>query len=228
LSSNGLVPNVGKKRAKRGRQYAGEDPAERKLRRRQQFMDAGLQIFGTSGYRSATVRALCKQAELTDRYFYESFATLEDLLIAVYQQQFDELQRAVMAQLSTAAPDSDPLDIARAALNTLFDMASEPRVARVCWLEVLGVSPRVDKTYTRTFTGFAALVVSFARQRFPNWQVADDDARMLGIAIIGAVSQTVTHWVLGRYKENKQTLLSAAARVIEGVVLSIERDHSPG
>jgi hypothetical protein len=100
-------------------------------------------------------------------------------------------------------------------------MAAQPCVARVCWLEVLGVSPRVDAAYTRTFDGFADLVVGFARQRFPQWQIDDDEARMLGLALIGAVSQTVTHWVLGHYREPKQTLLKAAARVFEGVMMSI-------
>jgi AcrR family transcriptional regulator len=204
-----------------GRVYGGEQLAERTARRRQQFMDAGLQIFGTTGYRSATVRLLCKQADLTDRYFYESFDNTEDLLIAVYQQQFDKLQQAVMTQLLLAAPDSDVMTTVRAGLDALYDMAAQPCVARVCWLEVLGVSPRVDAAYTRTFDGFADLVVGFARQRFPQWQIDDDEARMLGLALIGAVSQTVTHWVLGHYREPKQTLLKAAARVFEGVMMSI-------
>jgi AcrR family transcriptional regulator len=206
-----------------GRVYAGENMAERTSRRRQQFMDAGLQIFGTTGYRTATVRMLCKQAELTDRYFYESFDTTEDLLIAVYQQQFDKLQHAVMAELMAAAPDTDVMTTVRAGLNALFDMAAQPCVARVCWLEVLGVNPRVDATYNRTFDGFAELVVGFARRRFPAWQIDDDEARMLGLALIGAVSQTVTHWLLGQYRESKQTLVSATARVFEGVMLSIEQ-----
>jgi len=214
------------KRDAAGRVYGGENLAERTSRRRQQFMDAGLQIFGTTGYRSATVRTLCKQAELTDRYFYESFATTEDLLISVYQQQFDQLQQAVLSELTSAAPDSDVMTTVRAGLCALFEMASQPCVARVCWLEVLGVSPRVDATYTRTIDGFAALVVTFLRQRFPHWQIDDEEARMLGLALIGAVSQTVTHWVLGQYRESQQTLLSATARVFEGVMLSIHGEAS--
>ena len=204
-----------------GRVYAGENLAERTARRRQQFMDAGLQIFGTTGYRSATVRMLCKQAELTDRYFYESFDTTEDLLLAVYSQQFEHLQAAVMAQLIASASGEDLMSTVRAGLSALYDMAAQPCVARVCWLEVLGVSPRVDATYIRTIEGFAALVVGFARQRYPTWQIDDDEARMVGLALIGAVSQTVTCWVLGNYRERKQALLSAASRVFEGVLLSL-------
>ena len=204
-----------------GRVYGGENPSERAARRRQQFMEAGLQIFGTTGYRSATVRMLCKQAQLTDRYFYESFDTTEDLLIAVYLQQFEQLREAVMAQMMTSAQGGDVMSTVRAGLSALYDMAAQPCVARVCWLEVLGVSPRVDATYIRTVEGFAALVVDFARQRFPTWQIDDDEARMVGVALIGAISQTVTCWVLGAYRERKQTLLLAASRVFEGVLSSM-------
>lgn len=203
-----------------GRAYAGESQAERVARRRQQFLDAGLQVFGTTGYRTATVRLLCRQAELTDRYFYESFASTEDLLVAVYEREFDHLQQVVVAALADEAAMRDPMVAVERALNALFEMASEPRVARVCWLEVLGVSARVDGVYTRNIERFAALVVAFARQQFSTSTDTIDEAesRMLGIAMIGAVSQPVTHWLLGGYQEDRATMVAATARVFLGVI----------
>jgi AcrR family transcriptional regulator len=221
MGMSSLVAPASSSGASQGRPYGGENLADRIARRRQQFMDAGLHIFGTTGYRSATVRMLCKQAELTDRYFYESFGTTEDLLIAVYEQQFTLLQQAVMQQLLGAQADADLQDTVNAGLNTLFDMASQPCVARVCWLEVLGVSPRVDETYARTFNGFAQMVTLFARQRHPQWQIDDAEAHAVGLALIGAVSQTVTHWVLGHYTQDRQTLIAANARVFRGVLTTM-------
>lgn len=201
-----------------GRAYAGESQAERIARRRQQFLDAGLQVFGTSGYRTATVRQLCRQAELTDRYFYESFENTEDLLVAVYEREFDHLQQVVLATLTEEAAQHAPLVAVEKALNALFEMAFEPRVARVCWLEVLGVSERVDGVYIRTFERFAALVVAFARQQFGTHVIDEAESRMLGIAMIGAVSQPVTHWLLGGYREDRATMVSATLRVFRGVI----------
>lgn len=204
-----------------GRAYAGESLTERVARRRQQFLDAGLAVFGSTGYRTATVRQLCREAELTDRYFYESFGSLEDLLVAVYEREFDQLQHVVMAALADEAARRDPMSAVEAGLHALFDMASDPRVARVCWLEVLGVSPRVDALYTRNFERFAVLVVSFARQQFPALDLDDAEARMLGYALIGAVSLPVQQWLLGGYQEDKATLVSAAARVFRGVLADL-------
>lgn len=204
--------------ASTGRAYAGESQSERIARRRQQFLDAGLQVFGTTGYRTATVRQLCREAGLTDRYFYESFANTEDLLVAVYEREFDHLQQVVLGALADEAASHDPMVAVELGLNALFEMASEPRVARVCWLEVLGVSARVDGVYTRNIERFAALVVAFARQRFNTDSIDEVESRMLGIAMIGAVSQPVTHWLVGGYQEDRAKLVAATARVFRGVI----------
>lgn len=204
-----------------GRAYAGESLAERVARRRLQFLDAGLEVFGTTGYRTATVRQLCRQAELTDRYFYESFASLEDLLVAVYEREFDQLQQVVMAALAGEAAQRDPMSAVQAGLGALFDMASDPRVARVCWLEVLGVSPRVDAVYTRTFERFADLVVSFAWQHMPDLNIGDTEARVLGYALVGAVSLPVQQWLLSGYQEPRETMVAGTARVFQGVLMGL-------
>jgi AcrR family transcriptional regulator len=126
-----------------GRTYGGESAAERLSRQRQQFMDAGLELFGTVGYRATTVRILCKQAGLTDRYFYKTFSDTEDLLAAVYTESLDQIQAEVIEAISDSSdhePVSSQID---AGLEAFFSAFENARVARVCWLEVLGVSPRI-------------------------------------------------------------------------------------
>jgi len=220
-----------------GRVYGGESLASRTQRRREQFLDAGLEVFGTSGYRQATVRQLCKQAALTDRYFYESFDTLEDLLIAVYEREFDRLAEALARTLTkrlglahevarAKAPRTPSLhegmaDIVQ-ALDTVFSMAADPRVARVCWLEVLGVSPRVDAVYIGRVDLFATWTLQVARAHLPAWQPDPTEARVLGVAVVGAISQTITHWLLTGRQASKKAMVQATGRVFEGLFTLIE------
>jgi AcrR family transcriptional regulator len=68
-----------------GRAYGGLGPAERVAARRERFIEAGTELFGDAGFRGATVRGVCAAAGLTDRYFYESFPSLEALLAEVYR-----------------------------------------------------------------------------------------------------------------------------------------------
>ncbi|WP_156506429.1 TetR/AcrR family transcriptional regulator, partial [Oleiphilus sp. HI0117] len=85
-----------KENKKTERTYGGVSLAERKKLRKQQFLDAGLRLFGCCGFRNSTVRSLCKEAKLTDRYFYESYSGLENLLLAVYEDCMTLLSKEIV------------------------------------------------------------------------------------------------------------------------------------
>src|ERR1700760_2964539 len=78
------MPAAARSLAASARSYGGLAREERVAARRARFIEAGVELFGTHGFRGATVRGVCAAAGLTDRYFYESFPTLEALLAAVY------------------------------------------------------------------------------------------------------------------------------------------------
>ena len=77
------MPASAKSVSQAARPYGGLAMEERVAARRARFIEAGVELFGTQGFRGATVRGVCAAAGLTDRYFYESFPTLEALLAAV-------------------------------------------------------------------------------------------------------------------------------------------------
>jgi AcrR family transcriptional regulator len=75
-----------------GRRYGGRGAEERQRERRSRLVAAGLEVFGTTGYAAASVRQICREAGLTERYFYESFQGREELLRAVYDQLIEEVE----------------------------------------------------------------------------------------------------------------------------------------
>ena len=201
-----------------GRTYGGESAAERLSRQRQTFMDAGLELFGTVGYRATTVRTLCKQAGLTDRYFYKTFSDTEDLLAAVYTESLDQIQAEVVAAINTAASQQLTAGQIDAGLEAFFSAFENSRMARVCWLEVLGVSPRIDALYTHRTQQFAELLLVLGRAIQPNWSIAEEETRITGIALVGAISQSALQWLLDDYRSPRAMLVSANARLIRGLI----------
>lgn len=201
-----------------GRTYGGESAAERLSRQRQTFMDAGLELFGTVGYRATTVRTLCKQAGLTDRYFYKTFSDTEDLLAAVYTESLDQIQAEVVAAINTAANQQLTAGQIDAGLEAFFSAFENSRMARVCWLEVLGVSPRIDALYTHRTQQFAELLLVLGRAIQPNWSIAEEETRITGIALVGAISQSALQWLLDDYRSPRAMLVSANARLIRGLI----------
>ena len=204
------------------RVYGGESLQDRTLRRQQQFLDAGLVLFGTIGYRAVTVRALCKQAGLTDRYFYESFSDTEALLMAVYQHCLVKFQQTILEAISGLAPDADVRTLVQVCLARAFTLIEDPLVTRVSWLEVLGVSPKVDQLYTQSVRQLAGVLLGILRSKYPTWKIEDAEGEILTIALIGAVGQTAIGWMLSGYATSRETILNAMFNVFLGLITLVE------
>ncbi len=209
-----------------GRTYGGESADARQARQRRQFLDAGRALFGSVGYRATTVRSLCKQAGLTDRYFYNNFASTEDLLEAVYRDGMDQLRAAVLQAIAERGNGGTPRQIIDAALDGFFAAFEDARLARVCWLEVLGVSPRIDRLYTATIGDFAGLLLQLSRGVFPQWRIDDERGEVLNIALVGAISQAALHWLLSDYRASRATMVASTSMLFQGLAVLIEQPVS--
>lgn len=211
--------------AEPGRTYGGESAVERLARQRRQFMAAGLELFGTVGYRATTVRMLCKQAGLIDRYFYKNFKDTEDLLAAVYTEATQEIEAEVVKAIAPALAAGDPERAIESGLDAFFRVFESSRVARVVWLEVSGVSPRIDALYTRRIEQFADLLLSLAEAMLPLPRATYEEARITAVAVVGAISQSALFWLLSNYKADRKVLVSATARVLRGTMSVLSSDE---
>lgn len=118
------------------RVYAGLSADQRSARRRQQLLDAGLEVFAERGWSGATVQDVCRTAALSPRYFYELFDGREALFVAVTSDIAARVQETVRTTLAVAG--SDPEQRARAVLTALARFfTSDARMVRVALTESL-------------------------------------------------------------------------------------------
>lgn len=228
-----------------GRSYGGVPAEVRVARRRDRFLEAGLELFGTKGYQATSVRVVCREAGLTERYFYESFSNTEALLIGVYQRYTDQMHEQILAAMATAAsstapappvqstePDHptgmqapDPLEIlVRTTLDAFYASVADPRVLRVCWLEVLGVSTVVDATYISGIDRFADLVSSAMADALG--LATDEHLRLMATGLVGSVIMTAIRWYLDGQNEPVATLVDANSTLFLGAALHLGRSRS--
>ena len=89
------------------RPYRGVSAADRRHQRREQLIEAGLQLFGTRGIAAVGIVDVCAEAGLTKRYFYENFASIDALAEAVFEHVTGNLV-AVVAPAIEAGAGRDP------------------------------------------------------------------------------------------------------------------------
>ncbi|MGY2032434.1 TetR/AcrR family transcriptional regulator [Nocardia gipuzkoensis] len=87
------------------RVYAGKTLFERVTRRRAAILDAAIEVVAREGWRRLSVERICESAGLIRRYFYESFADLDALTVAMIDSLADELLALVVRNDLTAPRD---------------------------------------------------------------------------------------------------------------------------
>jgi AcrR family transcriptional regulator len=73
------------------RQFKGLSLSERKQLRREKLIEAGIEAYGTHGFFAVTVKDICNEAKLTERYFYESFKKSEQLFQTFFKHILSHL-----------------------------------------------------------------------------------------------------------------------------------------
>src|SRR3954452_9747578 len=98
------------------RVYGGLTAAARVEGRRPRLMDAALELMGSEGWSGTSVRAVCREAGLTPRFFYESFGDLDALAVAVFDEITVQATAAILDAVADAPPE--PTAQAHAAIAT--------------------------------------------------------------------------------------------------------------
>jgi AcrR family transcriptional regulator len=170
------------------RTYGGTTMADRKAHRRRTLLDVGTDLLGTKGTAAVTVRSVCREAKLTDRYFYESFASREELITAVFDEVADLAATALRAAVATEAP---PEDLARAAVDAFLGvLTDDPRRGRILLLEPL-TDPVLSAHAGDAMRLFEALIGS---------QLPTTDpvrTQLTATALLGALTHLFTRWLDG-------------------------------
>jgi AcrR family transcriptional regulator len=174
------------------RDYDGKTADERVAERRVRLIDAGLDLFGEHGYAGTSIRAVLRQAGLRDRYFGESFANLDELLAAVYDQLIDEEVTACRAAIEATAGHSEG---ARAMIETISrSLESNPGHARIKLREVFSGGPVVTKQRQEGLSRLAQLVADLLPD---NDAVAQRNRILLARAVVAAADAYLLAWLDG-------------------------------
>ena len=189
------------------RSWAGTTLTARRDERRDRLMDVAFDLLGTQGSAAVTVRSVCRHARLTDRYFYESFADRDELLLAVYDAVATEAHTVLANAIGRAGR---PDQVARVAVEAFVALlADDPRKGRVLLIEPL-TEPRLGARGAESMPAFAELIRS---QLGP--KASRLEARLTSTALIGALTNLFIRWLDGGLRVSRKQLTDYCVRMLQ-------------
>jgi AcrR family transcriptional regulator len=187
------------------RSWRGVSAEERRTERRAQLIEAGIEVIGTQGWASTTVRGVCRQAGLTERYFYESFPDHEALLLAVYEHILVEGIQVVLT--AAAAAPHDVRLTARAGIAAAVELLiDDPRKGRILVLEATG-NETLQRRRQQAVRAQAALLSEVARDFFEDSPPDPVDANLTALALVGALGEVASAYLDGQLDVTRERLI---------------------
>lgn len=156
-----------------------------------------------------TVKDVCQEAKLTERYFYESFKKSEDLFQTIFLKMIEELQQNLMQAVIKAAPDPEKMVDAglRALLTTLKD---DPRLARIVYVDAVLVQELHNQaTIQETLAQFDRMIQAFVMLTMPQIQHHENELSLIATGLNGYVTQIAIRWVMGGFEQSLEQVLTA-------------------
>lgn len=194
--------------------YRGMSAQERAADRRERLLAATLAVWADPEQRT-TMTAICAQAGLTERYFYESFSGLDEALTAVLDAVAAEIEQVTLAAADAAG--EDPAARAHATVAAFVQLlVDDPRKGRVAIIEAAAI-PALRQRRTELLRYLAHRSAEEARSHLglPARDGRGDE--FAGLLFIGGMAELVTAWLDGTLQATPEEIVDAAARGLLGV-----------
>ncbi len=172
------------------RPWRGLAPAKRDEQRRRRLLDAALELFGNQGFARTTVAGVCSEANVATRSFYELFGSREELLLALYEEIITELAEGMT--LAMAEHSGDLRHWVRAGVAAVIQpLTADERKGRVAELEVIGVSPPLERRRREVVRAFAAMIDQEIDRAMAAGLLDPFDKGMLSLVMSGGVTEAL-------------------------------------
>jgi AcrR family transcriptional regulator len=193
------------------RPYRGVDAAERLAGRRASLLEAGLDLLGADDSAELTVRAVCRQAGVAARYFYESFTDKDEFVAAVFDWVIAQLAATTQAAVA-AAPLEEQTRAGMA--NIVRSIDGDHRVGRLLFSAQLANAVVVRKRVESS-----ALFAMLSGKHVENALRVPENDRIKAAAhfVVGGVGQTIGAWLTGDVRLTPEQLVDHLASLLDGL-----------
>ncbi|KGM40580.1 hypothetical protein JY96_12450 [Aquabacterium sp. NJ1] len=197
------------------RRYGGLSAQERRDLRRRKLLDAAVHVFGTLGLRRATIRDICNEARITERYFSEHFASISDAYEAAFKLISEQALLATGRAMLQARLDT--LELARAGLQAFLGFVQEdPRRAQILLVDASSYWRNATSKNNNELKRHAQAMRFFCKRIYPD--LPDHiDLDIIGASLVGASLQACLTWAQSDFRQPAELIVSHLMYAWEGL-----------
>jgi AcrR family transcriptional regulator len=184
-------------------------PAEDK---RRQLLDAAVRVFARKGYHASRVGDIAEEAGVAHGLLYHYFKSKDDVLEAVFHENWSLLQLRIASVLETDEPAADQLrHVSAIVLRTWLHL---PEVVTVVIRE-FGRSPELADRIGELAQPIEVIQQVIERGIERGEFRPDIDPQFAATVVYGSIDELLTGWVLGRLPSGEADVAAAEKALCE-------------
>jgi AcrR family transcriptional regulator len=183
--------------------------------KRRQLLDAAVRVFARKGFHASRVGDIAEEAGVAHGLLYHYFKSKDDVLEAVFHENWSVLLDRIRAVEETDEPATDQLRHVAAIL--LRTWRHEPDVVRVVVREIAR-SPEIQERIGELVEPVGSIRRLVERGQERGEFRADLDPGLAASIFYGGVDAMLTGWVLGTRPDGDAVIAAAEHTLVEVVV----------
>jgi len=188
--------------------------------KRRQLLDAAVRVFARKGFHASRVGDIAEEAGVAHGLLYHYFKSKDQVLEAVFQENWNLLVARVESVEETDEPAADQLrHIAAIVLRTWLHL---PDVVRVV-IQEFGRSPELAERIGELTLPIDALERVITRGIERGEFRKDIDPTFAATVVYGSIDELLTGWVLGRLPSGEEDVAKAEQTLVEIILAGLKQ-----
>jgi AcrR family transcriptional regulator len=180
--------------------------------KRRQLLDAAVRVFARKGYHASRVGDIAEEAGVAHGLLYHYFKSKDEVLEAVFHENWSLLQLRIASVEETDEPAADQLrHIAAIVLRTWLHL---PEVVTVVIRE-FGRSPELADRIGELAQPIEVIQRAIERGIERGEFRSDIDPQFAATVVYGSIDELLTGWVLGRLPSGEEDVAAAEKALLE-------------
>jgi AcrR family transcriptional regulator len=199
----------------RERSYGGKSAHQRAHERRARLVEATVRVLAVLGEARTTMTAICQEAGLTERYFYESFANRDAALQTALDHVCDAIAtEAVRVLEQTPGP---PDARVHAVMSSFVDQVERDPALGMVAVVHSSATPALRRRRHELVGTFADLVAGEAEALYGEQAWPAERARLHGMVWIAGFAELLAGWLTGDLALDRDELVDVAGDLFAAV-----------